>query len=226
MKIFKKFNPNEDYLIRIQISMAVVLIAINFAFTRTVDRMVDKDLVVCQLPIPDEGVMNFIPPPSPDKKISHSSLGPKVVIKELFSEWEADLSEPEEEFIFDPNKTPKFTGIIKSEVKVGKIDFHIPNSEAEFPGGNDRIPQYLEPRIEYPEEAVSMGASCAMLVELVIDENGFVKRVNIISENEDAYYFRESIRTVLLAMPKFAPAVSNNRYIESRILVPVQFILN
>ena len=135
MKIFKKFNPNEDYLLRIQISMAVVLIAINFAFTRTVDRKVDNDLIICRLPIPDPGVMHIVPPPTfAKKKNAYSKVGSKVIIEELVTIMDTEVNVPEEEFDFDPNRTPKFSGKIKGEEKEDKLVFHIPDANAEFPG--------------------------------------------------------------------------------------------
>ena len=227
MKVFKKFNPNENYILRMEISMIVILVAVNFAFTRISQVQNVPNTVVTYEPIDENEFIDILPPLVNRKTINTKRLGTKVVIQDLVKSLEVDklIKEEEKGFVFN-NKRPRGAFRALRSEKGDKIVYSIPDANAQFPHGNGRIPEYIKSKMEYPEEAVSVGASCIMEIELLIDKDGWVKEVRILTENEDAIYFRDGIRKVLLAMPKFDPAVVNNRYVESSFIVPIEFILD
>ena len=207
--------------------MIVILVVVNFAFTRISQVKNVPNIVVTYDPIDENGSVDILPPVVLTKATNTKRLGTKVVIQDLVKSLEVDKvpKEEEKEFVFNNKRPRDIFRALRSE-KGDKIVYSIPDANAQFPHGNGRIPEYIKSKMEYPEEAVSVGASCIMEIELLIDKDGWVKGVRILSENQDAIYFREGIRKVLLALPKFDPAVVNNRYVESRFIVPIEFILD
>lgn len=227
MKKLTKYNPNSNYFLKLQIGLLVVLGTVNIAFTSSwVERKVD--IIDLQYDTTYQTPAITVIPPLPLKNYTlNKKAGTKIIVKEeslFLDEMLKEKADPVD-FIFDPNKR-KMAGIKLARELKETIVLDFPDARVQFPGGNENIPSFIKSNMEYPRSAIEEGASCWFTLELIIDREGNVRKVNFTESSEDTYLFKEEVLGVIGKFPKFIPAVRNKEYTESRLIVPMEFILN
>ena len=94
----------------------------------------------------------------------------------------------------------------------------------EFPGGQDKLLEYLGVNVRYPEEAREKGIQGTVVVSFVIDKEGNVTEPKIVRSLEDEID-QEAIR-VVNAMPKWTPGKEKGKPVRVKYTVPIRFLLN
>ncbi len=107
--------------------------------------------------------------------------------------------------------------------KNGKPIKEYPSREAQYPGGYEKMYQFLYSTIEYPKLARNAGIQGRVFVEFVVDENGNVKNVRLIKGigggcDEQAL---EAVRS----LPKWTPAEMFETRVQQRFKLPIKFEL-
>lgn len=91
----------------------------------------------------------------------------------------------------------------------------------EFPGGQDKLLQYLASSIKYPAEAIEKKEEGRVTLSYIVEKDGSISNVEVIrsvSPSLDA----EAIR-IVKAMPKWTPAKSKGEIVRVKYTVPVTF---
>jgi protein TonB len=94
---------------------------------------------------------------------------------------------------------------------------------AEFPGGTDKMLQFIQKNIRYPNKARRDGISGRVFVNFIVDKNGFVKDA-IILRSADALLDAEALRLVN-HMPQWKPGQIDGEDADTRYNLPVKFSL-
>ena len=107
-------------------------------------------------------------------------------------------------------------GFVIDSMKYGADTVYItPDRSASFPGGKERMYEYID--IKFDAYADGMGVAGAkegtMEVNFVVEANGRIKHV-FVGNSISTAYDDEMIRA-LTTMPKWEPAVVNNRKVRS-----------
>jgi hypothetical protein len=107
-------------------------------------------------------------------------------------------------------------GFVIDSMKYGPDTVYItPDISASFPGGKERMFEFID--IKFDAAADGMGVAGAkegtMEVNFVVETNGKIKHV-FIGNSISAAYDEEMVRA-LEAMPKWEPAVVNNKKVRS-----------
>jgi TonB family protein len=95
----------------------------------------------------------------------------------------------------------------------------------QFPGGDDKLLEFIKKNIQYPEPCKEMGVEGNVYVRMVIDTSGKVTQVSIAKGvNVQCGLEKEAMRIVKL-LPNFIPAENNGRKVAVYYHVPVRFRL-
>jgi protein TonB len=94
----------------------------------------------------------------------------------------------------------------------------------EFDGGLKALYRYLSKTLRYPGAAQKMGQEGTAFVRFVIDTNGAVTNLEIIT-SAGASLDKEALRVIGL-MPKWKPGMQHGVLVNVRMVLPVTFRLN
>lgn len=98
----------------------------------------------------------------------------------------------------------------------------IPDEAAQFPGGMDKLMQYLVENIHYPNtEKVWKGT---IIVDFVIEKDGSISNVRIVSGGPQE--FENEVVIVINNMPKWVPAKKDGEIVRSVMTLPITFDIN
>ncbi len=113
------------------------------------------------------------------------------------------------------------TGITKqdSTFKFNELDVM-----PEFPGGTQKMLQFLGKNTKYPEKAKKDGIQGRVYTEFIINEEGLVSNVGI-KKSANPELNAEAIR-VVSAMPKWKPGEKNGKKVSVYYILPINFKLN
>ncbi len=93
----------------------------------------------------------------------------------------------------------------------------------EFPGGEQKLMEYLSNHIQYPAQAVNAGQQGKVQVKFVVNEDGSISNV-ITTRGFGFGSEQESIR-VVSGMPKWKPGRNNGKPVKVWFQLPVIFKL-
>jgi protein TonB len=94
-----------------------------------------------------------------------------------------------------------------------------------FPGGEEALFRYLGKSIRYPHIAVENGIEGIVTVQFVVDYEGNIKDVKVLSAAKGGGLEEEATR-VIKAMPKWKPGRQNGRNVSVLYSIPVNFRLS
>ena len=93
-----------------------------------------------------------------------------------------------------------------------------------FPGGMQKLFQYLGENIQYPEEAQKNEIEETIILAFFILKDGSVSEIKVL-KGENELLKKEAIR-VVEAMPKWTPGKQKGEPVNVRYVLPVSFKLN
>ena len=95
--------------------------------------------------------------------------------------------------------------------------------KAEFVGGEKALMQWLNENIHYPPSAAEMGIQGKIFIRFVVEKDGSLTNIEVVRKVHPSLD-RETVRLVK-AMPKWEPAIKDNKIIRSYFILPVSFVL-
>lgn len=115
-----------------------------------------------------------------------------------------------------------------THIKIKKVDndsiYQIVEVMPEFPGGTEKMMDYLSKSIKYPEAAKEKGISGRVFLSFVVEKDGAVSNVKVVKgigkECDD-----EAVR-VVKAMPKWKPGMQKGKPVRVSYMLPIFFKLD
>jgi TonB family protein len=99
-----------------------------------------------------------------------------------------------------------------------------PDVQAEFPGGTAAMLSYIRQNIYYPEMAKDNGIKGRVFISFLVDASGKVKDPTVL-KSASAMLDNEALR-VIRNMPRWTAAKKNGLPVTSKMVIPINFILN
>jgi TonB family protein len=93
----------------------------------------------------------------------------------------------------------------------------------EFPGGTEKLMEYLKTNIKYPEEAKTKGIKGRVFVQFIVSNTGKIKDTKIM-RGVNKLLDDEAIR-VIKAMPDWKPGLKDGKPVNVQMNIPVNFAL-
>ncbi|MCW3076061.1 MAG: TonB family protein [Bacteroidetes bacterium] len=92
-----------------------------------------------------------------------------------------------------------------------------------FKGGEEGLNEFIISQILYPDIAKEKSIQGTVILDFVVEENGFVTNISAI-QNVGGGCTEEAIR--IIKQTKWQPAVLNNKYVRYKLTYPITFNLN
>lgn len=96
--------------------------------------------------------------------------------------------------------------------------------QASFPGGIQKMYEFLRDNIKYPAVSLNNNSQGTTLLRFVVQKDGRIVNIDVIKSSGDAFLDNEAVR-VVSSMPKWTPAKQNGRNVSSWCNLPVKFSL-
>ena len=94
----------------------------------------------------------------------------------------------------------------------------------EFPGGTEKLFDFLQENMHYPEIAEENGVQGRVVVTFVVEADGSISETKVV-KSVDPSLDEEAIRVVKL-LPKWNPAMLNGKPVRSKYSLPITFRLS
>lgn len=104
-----------------------------------------------------------------------------------------------------------------------KEKFLVPDVVAEFPGGQDSLKQFINKNLKYPKDCEKEGINGSVMISFVVNADGSLDNFNVL-HSPDERLNKEVLRVIDL-MPKWKPALLENKPIKMKCTIPVTFRL-
>ncbi|MBA3663021.1 MAG: energy transducer TonB [Bacteroidetes bacterium] len=91
-----------------------------------------------------------------------------------------------------------------------------------YKGGDDGLAEYIIDQIQYPDIAKEKSIQGTVVLEFVVETNGFVTGI-VINQGVGGGCTEEALR--IMKQTKWQPAVLNNRYVRYKMSYPITFNL-
>jgi periplasmic protein TonB len=95
--------------------------------------------------------------------------------------------------------------------------------DASYPGGNPAWARFLGKNLRFPDDALNNGVTGTVMVQFVVDLEGNVSDIQVISGPENGGLREEAIR-VLKRSGKWVPAIQNGRPVKAYRRQPFVFV--
>jgi len=145
---------------------------------------------------------------------------------EEIEDTEAPDSEDTNEAITAPSAPasgPVMGPVVEAEVTDEEEIFQVVEEMPEFPGGMDKLLEYLGKNIKYPTIAQEQGIQGRSIIEFVVNKDGSIVDPKVIRSLHPKC--DEEAMRVIKGMPKWKPGKQRGKPVRVKYTVPVQFKL-
>ena len=102
--------------------------------------------------------------------------------------------------------------------------YNVVSENAEFPGGDVALSDWMRKNMKYPEECRKQGIQGRVVISFVVNKDGSIVDLETVRSPHPALA-EEGLR-VVKSMPKWEPAKENGKVVRSRFNVPIMFRVN
>ncbi len=101
--------------------------------------------------------------------------------------------------------------------------YNVIDQMPEFPGGIDKLLQFINDNMKYPTKAQTEGIQGRGAVQFIVDENGYIIEPNIVRSVEPSLD-NEALRLIKM-LPQWKPGTLKGKAVKVKYTVPVAFKL-
>jgi len=128
----------------------------------------------------------------------------------------------------DPTKSNSIKVNKKDSIQSKERDEHILcylvlEKVPAYPGGDDKLVEYLSKNIIYPKEAVAKKIQGRVICKFMVNEDGSITNIEVI-RSVDPLLDAEAIR-VIKTLPKFVPGTQHDKPVGVYFTLPITFSL-
>ena len=124
---------------------------------------------------------------------------------------------------FTPDEQQTATGTFTPAGEDEKV-FDVVEKMPEYPGGIEKLFEYLSQNIRYPKEAMEKDIQGRVIVTFVVKKDGSISDVSVVRPI-DPLLDEEGLR-VINAMPNWTPGMQNGEPVNVKYTVPISFRLD
>lgn len=102
--------------------------------------------------------------------------------------------------------------------------FTVVERPPQFPGGEEKMMEYIGNKLNYPREARENGIQGRVVIQFVIDEKGRVTDAKVVKGI--GYGCDEEALRVIRKMPRWKPGTQRGKKVKVRYVIPIRFVLS
>lgn len=111
--------------------------------------------------------------------------------------------------------------VVKGHNEVRKIASIMPR----YVGGNEALFAYLRENLQFPEDAQREGISAKLNVNFVVEKDGSISNIKILSCTEKGFGFEKEAIRVISSMPRWKPGIQDGHPVRVFFNIPISFRL-
>jgi protein TonB len=224
IKSHKADLENKKFIFR-EIGLIIALIFVFLAFNL---KSHDKAIIDLEVRNSDNITEEIIPitiqeikqpPPPPATK----SIVINIVENTVEVENDIEINADADQETFVPDYTPTFQVDEEEEIVEDEEIFVVVESMPSFPGGMNKLMEYLQNNLQYPQLAKELNIQGRVFLTFVIEKDGSVTDTKLL-RGIGGGCDEEAIR-VVNNMPKWIPGSQRNRPVRVQFNLPVNFRL-
>lgn len=112
----------------------------------------------------------------------------------------------------------------RSKSEEGAVIYHVVEQMPQFPGGEEKMTEYLSDNLQYPSSAIESGIEGDVFISFIVTKKGKVKKAEVM-QGIGGGCDQEALR-VIRAMPDWAPGRQRGEPVDVMMVLPVQFRLD
>lgn len=198
-------KDESDYLIVLSTKENMVLDPIK-SKSSSLQKMSEL-FYLCDASKLDEEVMYSAFPKLLSLKDKKSSLERSIELKQIEKERQLELAYQQAEIDYSDTTIYQMVEIMP-----------------EFPGGEQKLLQYISKNVKYPQIARESGIKGRVIIGFVIEPNGSVSNVKVLQGSIGGGCDEEAVR-VVKSMPRWKPGIQDGKAVRVRLAIPVNFIM-
>jgi periplasmic protein TonB len=168
----------------------------------------------------DEQIVDIPPPPPPP-----APPPPPMIVTEIKTVEDDKKVVDAPTFVeTDANDKIEIVDVKVEEAPVVEEIFDVVEEQASFPGGMEKLKEFLQNNLKYPPMAKESGVQGKVFVQFVVFKDGTVGDIKVL-RGIGSGCDEEAIR-VVKAMPKWDPGKQRGRNVSSRFTLPINFKLS
>ncbi|MCK9163518.1 MAG: energy transducer TonB [Bacteroidales bacterium] len=227
LKKTDKANLENKKALFIQLGLVVALTVVIFAFEyKTYDT---KESTIVQreaIQEVDEVVIatqEEAPPPPPEEIPQAETTEFEIIDDSKTIEREFNISSFQQTSNVSASVAKVEIKIEEEEVQEEKVIFTVVEQEASFPGGIQKLNEYLGKSIKYPQQAKETGTKGRVMLTFVVERDGSITDIKVLRDIGSGC--GEEAKRVVKEMPKWQPAKQRGKAVRQQFVLPVSFNL-
>jgi protein TonB len=124
--------------------------------------------------------------------------------------WEINITDDGPALQDTPNTTPEEVVDVAEE-------------DAEFPGGYDKLSEFIQNNLVFPDEALEIGVKGKAMVRFVVEKDGRISNATVERPIVECPACNKEALNVINKMPKWVPAKNAGRPVRLWVRIPVVF---
>lgn len=222
-----KANLENKKALFIQIGLIIALSVVIFAFEyKTYDVKESKSMEREAIQEVEEVVMatqEEAPPPPPEDIPEAETTEFEIIDDDREIDREFNISSFQQTSNVQAS-VPKVVIEIEDEKLEEEVEiFTVVEQEASFPGGIQKLNEYLAQSIKYPQQAKETGTKGRVMLTFVVERDGSITNIKILRDIGSGC--GEEAKRVVEKMPKWQPAKQRGKAVRQQFVLPVSFNL-
>lgn len=222
-----KANLENKKALFIQIGLIIALSVVIFAFEyKTYDVKESTSMEREAIQVVEEVVMatqEEAPPPPPEDIPEAETTEFEIIDDDREIEREFNISSFQQTSNVQAS-IPKVVIEIEDEELEAEVEiFTVVEQEASFPGGIQKLNEYLAQSIKYPQQAKETGTRGRVMLTFVVERDGSITNIKILRDIGSGC--GEEAKRVVEEMPKWQPAKQRGKAVRQQFVLPVSFNL-
>jgi protein TonB len=99
----------------------------------------------------------------------------------------------------------------------------VAEEDAEFPGGYDKLAEFIVTKLVYPDEAIEIGVKGRVTVRFVVEKDGTISNATVERPIAECPACNKEAVNVVNKMPKWVPAKNAGRPVRLWVRIPIIF---
>lgn len=100
-----------------------------------------------------------------------------------------------------------------------------PDKEASFPGGYNEMLKFINTNLDYPGDAITMGAQGKMYLSFVVEKNGELTDIKILDEYRIYPSLDKEAKRIVRSFPNWEPGEKDAEVVRTKVLLPINFVI-
>ena len=227
LKKTDKANLENKKALFIQLGLIIALSVVIFAFEyKTYDSSESTMVQREAIQEVEEVVMatqEEAPPPPPEDVPQAETTEFEIVDDNKTIEREFNISSFQQTSNVSASVSKVEIKVEEEEVQEEKAIFTVVEQEATFPGGNEKLGEYLAKSIKYPQQAKETGTRGKVMLTFVVERDGSITDIKVLRDIGSGC--GEEAKRVVKEMPKWQPAKQRGKAVRQQFVLPVSFNL-